>query len=85
MNRTLKYTLLSLLWGAVAVYIIWAAASARRARSERKVGRVDIEVVDSTAQGHLVSVEWCAAGSPRVESLRSARLLMRSIWRVSNG
>lgn len=56
MNRTLKYTLLSLLWGAVAVYIIWAAASARRARSERKVGRVDIEVVDSTAQGHLVSV-----------------------------
>ena len=46
MNRTLKYTLLSLLWGAVAVYIIWAAASARRARSERKVGRVDIEVVD---------------------------------------
>ena len=55
MNRTLKYALLTLLWAAVAGYMLWAAAAARRARKARTVARMEIEVVDSTSQGHLVS------------------------------
>ena len=65
MNRTLKYTLLTLLWILVAVYVIWSAAAARRGRKARTVSRVEIEVVDSTSQGHLVSGamvrRWIAA------------------------
>ena len=55
MNRYLRYTLLGLMWAAVAAYVIWAWASARRARAGKKVASVEIEVVDSTSQGHLVS------------------------------
>ena len=62
MSRYLRYTLLGLLWAAVAAYIVWASASARRVRAEKRVGNVEIEVVDSTSQGHLVSAamvrEW---------------------------
>ena len=35
--------------------MLWAAAAARRARKARTVARMEIEVVDSTSQGHLVS------------------------------
>ena len=55
MNRYLRYTLLGLMWAAVAAYIIWAGASARRVRTGKKVAGVEIEVVDSSSQGHLVS------------------------------
>ena len=55
MNRYLRYTLLGLMWAAVAVYIIWAGTSARRVRMAKRVGGLEIEVVDSTSQGHLVS------------------------------
>ena len=57
MNRTLKYALLTLLWLSVAGYVVWASAAARRNRKARKVARLQIEVVDSTSQGHLVSAE----------------------------
>lgn len=43
------------MWGAVAGYVVWSAASSRRARSQRKVVRMEIDVLDSTAHGHLVS------------------------------
>lgn len=55
MNRYLRYTLLGLMWAAVAAYVIWAGASARRVRTGKKVAGVEIEVVDSSSQGHLVS------------------------------
>ena len=64
MNRTLKYALLTLLWAAVAGYMLWAAAAARRARKARTVARMEIEVVDSSSMGYLVSGrmvrEWIA-------------------------
>lgn len=56
MAKPVKYTLLALLWGAVAAYVCWAAVMTRRDRAGRKVGRMEIELVDSTSQGHLVSV-----------------------------
>ena len=43
------------MWAAVAAYVIWAGASARRVRMAKRVGGLEIEVVDSSSQGHLVS------------------------------
>ena len=55
MNRYLRSALLGLMWAAVAAYVIWAGASARRVRMAKRVGGLEIEVVDSSSQGHLVS------------------------------
>lgn len=55
MNRYLRSALLGLIWAAVAAYVIWAGASARRVRMAKRVGGLEIEVVDSSSQGHLVS------------------------------
>ena len=55
MSRYLRYTLLTLLWVAVAAYIVFAASAVRRVRRTGTVGKLEIEVVDSSSQGHLVS------------------------------
>jgi hypothetical protein len=55
LKKILRYALLTLLWVAVAAYIIYAGTTAHSLRAEKKVSRVEIEVVDSSAQGHLVS------------------------------
>lgn len=55
MNRYLRYALLALLWGAVAAYILYAGTTAQRLRAARTVGKVEIEVVDSSSMGYLVS------------------------------
>ena len=55
MSRYLRSTLLTLLWVAVAAYIVFAASAVRRVRRTGTVGRLEIEVVDSSSQGHLVS------------------------------
>lgn len=46
-----------LLWGAVAGYVAYAAAAARSRRAAQTVQRVEIEALDSTAHGSLISVE----------------------------
>lgn len=55
LNRILRYALFALLWIAVAAYVLYAGASARRARAARSVARLEIEIVDSTSQGQLVT------------------------------
>lgn len=55
MSRYLRYTLLTLLWVAVAAYIVFAASAVRRVCRTGTVGKLEIEVVDSSSQGHLVS------------------------------
>lgn len=55
MKTFLRYALLTLLWSSVAAYIIYAGWASRDARAGRKVRRVEIEIVDSTSRGHLVS------------------------------
>ena len=55
LRKYLRYALLTLLWSAVAAYVIYAGTAAGRLRAGKKVGRVEIEVVDSSSQGHLVS------------------------------
>ena len=55
LKKYLRYALLTLLWGAVAAYIVFAASAVRRVRRTGTVGKLEIEVVDSSSQGHLVS------------------------------
>ncbi|WP_418983511.1 hypothetical protein [Alistipes sp.] len=55
MKPWIRYALLALMWSAVAAYVAYAAATAHARRGERKVRALEIEVVDSTSQGHLVS------------------------------
>ncbi len=55
MSRLVRYILPAFLWALVGGYMIFATVAARRARSVRQVGRLEIEVEDSTAQGYLVT------------------------------
>ncbi|MBS4765391.1 hypothetical protein KG007_04105 [Alistipes sp. kh20] len=61
MSRYLRYSLLTLVWVAVAAYIVFAGSAARRVRLSKKVGSMEIEVVDSSSQGHLVSAAMVRA------------------------
>ena len=64
LKKYLRYALLTRLWGAGAAYVIYAGTAAGRLRAGKKVGRVEIEVVDSSSMGYLVSGrmvrEWIA-------------------------
>jgi len=55
MKPALKYTLFTLLWTVVALYVGWSAVSARRSRSEQRIEQLCIEVTDSSAQGYMVT------------------------------
>lgn len=50
-----KYLLLTLVWAIVIGYTVCSVGLLRAHRSEQVVGSVEIEIVDSTANGHLVS------------------------------
>lgn len=55
---TLKYlrpVILGLLWAGVLVYVVWTGASAHRVRTAQRIRSLEIEVVDSTSQGYLVT------------------------------
>ncbi len=69
MNRYLRYTLLTLMWGGVITYVIYAATTSRRSISAKKVERVEINIADSSSQGHLVSTrqvrQWIARSDIR--------------------
>lgn len=64
MPKYLKYTLLALLWGGVAAYLLYAAGRVRRHRAGQVVERIEVEVVDSTSRLRLVAgetvKEWIA-------------------------
>lgn len=71
MKPWIRYTLLALMWSAVAAYVVYAAATVRARRARTQVRKLEIEVVDSTSQGHLVSSNsvrgWIArSGLPTV-------------------
>lgn len=50
-----KYILLTLVWAIVVGYAIYSIGLLRAHKSEQVVRSVDIEIADSTANGHLVS------------------------------
>ncbi len=71
MRPSVKYPLLTLLWAAVAAYVVWATGATQANRTVRKVDELRIDIVDSTSQGHLVTSaeirKWLAA--ERIELL----------------
>ena len=86
MNRYLRYALLALLWGAVAAYILYAGSTAQRLRAARTVGKVEIEVVDSSSTGYLVSGRmvrgWIAQGGIKTKAVSYTHLTLPTILRV---
>lgn len=54
MRPAVKYTLLTLLWAGVAIYVCWIAGAARADRAARRITAVEIDIDDSTAFGQLV-------------------------------
>ena len=55
MRAAIKYGLWTLLWVTVAAYVVWAARASQADRAARLVGSLEIAIVDSTSQGHLVT------------------------------
>lgn len=68
-NRWLHWIAIGVLWVLVVVYIALAADISHRHISESKVLSLNIKIVDSTADGHLVSSatvrEWVARSGIR--------------------
>lgn len=54
MNRFVRYALFTLLWGAVVGYVVYSAIVVERHRASQTVRRVDVNIVDSSANGNLV-------------------------------
>ncbi|MEG2370780.1 MAG: hypothetical protein RSB23_06420 [Alistipes sp.] len=53
--KILKYTLLTLLWGGVGAYVVYASLMVRQQRALQTVKSLSIAIVDSQSQGRLVS------------------------------
>ena len=54
-RQYLRPLLVGLLWAGVGVYVLWTGFAVHRERSARQVRGVEVEVVDSTSQGYLVT------------------------------
>lgn len=54
-RQYLRPLLVGLLWAGVGVYVLWTGIAVHRERSARQVRGVEVEVVDSTSQGYLVT------------------------------
>ena len=50
-----RVLLVLVIWGAIAAYIVCSAMLTRRHKSEQSVERVEIELVDSTSSGQLIT------------------------------
>ena len=55
MRRYLRPAVLGALWLGVLVYLLWTGVSVRRERSAQRVRGLEIDVVDSTSRGYLVT------------------------------
>ena len=51
----LRPVILGTLWLGVFVYVVWMGALVHRARTAQRIRSLEIEVVDSTSQGYLVT------------------------------
>lgn len=54
-GNILRRVTVAVMWAAAALYIVFAVGAARRHRSRQSVTRVEVTVVDSTANGYLVT------------------------------
>ena len=63
-GNILRRVTVALMWVAAVAYIVYAAGAVRKHRKEQTVTRIEVAVVDSTANGYLVTGptvrEWIA-------------------------
>ncbi len=91
MKKWLKYTLYSIVWCAIAAYIIYASVAVRAQRKAQVVDRVAIEIVDSSATANLVTrpmVErWIAQSKIRTvgQAIDSVSLSQIESYILANG
>ena len=79
MPRPLRYTLIGLLWAAVAGYIVYSAARVRTHRRQLVVQRLDIEIADSSSHGQLVTGGKTRGEQINLRDLRSIEgLILRN-------
>lgn len=83
MPRRLRYTLIWLLWAAVAGYVVYSAARVRAHRRQLVVQRLDIEIADSSAEGQLVTSravrQWLAHAGVKTEGAAACEVDTRAI------
>ena len=83
MPRPLRYTLIGLLWAAVAGYIVYSAARVRTHRRQLVVQRLDIEIADSSSHGQLVTGgavrQWLARSGVKTVGAAAREVDLRSI------
>ncbi len=91
MKNWLKYSLYSLLWVGVVAYILFAATAARTRRSEQRIERIEIHIVDSSAVANLVTQpmveKWIAQSKipTKGEKIDSVRLISLEEHILANG
>ena len=54
-GNILRRATVAVMWVAAVAYVIFAAGAARQHRRQQTVTRIDVEVVDSTANGYLIT------------------------------
>ena len=54
-GNILRRVTVAVMWVAAAAYMVFAAGAARKHRNAQTVTRIEVEVVDSTANGYLVT------------------------------
>ncbi len=91
MKKWLKYTLYSILWAGVVIYIGFAAFSVRSTRVAQSIEQVAITIVDSSAVANLVTrpmvEKWVRESKIRTkgEKRDSVRLTDLELYIEANG
>ena len=82
----LRRVTLAAMWVAAGVYIVFAAGAARNYRRQQCVSRIDVHVVDSTANGYLVTGPtvrgWIAASGIKTTGEPVGRVDLAGLERV---
>ncbi|MDE5636598.1 MAG: hypothetical protein K2J51_04510 [Alistipes sp.] len=90
-GKIARWTVLGALWLAVGAYAVAAARMVHRHRSELRITHVDIDIVDSTGHGRLVSSamvrSWIARSGVKTVGEPAAEVDLRALEHAigSNG
>lgn len=81
-----RYWLPSAVWVAVVTYVVWAVCVSRTSYSETTVSRIDVEIVDSTADRRLVTGsmvrDWIAKSGIAVNGMPVEEVDLQGIERA---
>ncbi len=82
-NKILHWIAIVLLWALVAIYLFIALDMSLRHRAESRVANLDIRIIDSTANGHLVSSatvrEWITRSGIPIVGEPTSKVNLRAV------